>query len=63
MQELKRLEQSIADDNRVASVTSDVDTLFELAREGENVEPEIQRELKSYSELIERIETKMLLSG
>jgi peptide chain release factor 2 len=63
MQERKRLEQSIADDDRMASVTSDLDTLFELAREGENVEREIQRELKSYSELIERIETKMLLSG
>jgi peptide chain release factor 2 len=62
MQERKRLEQSIADDVRVASTTSDLDTLFELAREGENVEPEIQRELKSYSEMLERIETKMLLS-
>jgi len=62
MQERKRLEQTIADDSRVASTTSDLDTLFELAREGENVEPEIQRELKSYSELLERIETKMLLS-
>jgi peptide chain release factor 2 len=63
MQQRKRLEETIADDERVGAVTSDLDTLFELAREGEKVEPEIQRELKSYSELLERIETKMLLSG
>jgi peptide chain release factor 2 len=63
MQERKRVEQAIADDARVASVTSDLDTLFELAREGENVEREIQRELGSYSQLLEKIETKMLLSG
>jgi peptide chain release factor 2 len=63
MQERKRLEQSIADDARVAAVTSDLDTLFELAREGESVESEIERELGSYAELLERIETKMLLSG
>ena len=63
MRERKRLEESIADDERVASVTSDLDTLFELAREGENVERDIQRELGGYSELLEKIETKMLLSG
>jgi peptide chain release factor 2 len=63
MQQRKRLEETIADDERVGAVTSDLDTLFELAREGEKVEPEIQRELKSYSELLERIETKMLLAG
>jgi peptide chain release factor 2 len=63
MQERKRLEQSINDDDRVASVTSDLDTLFELAKEGESVETDIQRELRSYSQLLERIETKMLLSG
>jgi peptide chain release factor 2 len=63
MQQRKRLEQSIADDARVASQMSDLDTLFELAREGENVEPEIQRELRSYAHLLEAIETKMLLAG
>jgi peptide chain release factor 2 len=63
MQERKRLEESITEDARVAALTSDLDTLFELAREGENVDGDIQRELRSYAELLERIETKMLLSG
>ncbi len=63
MQQRKRLEQSIADDERIASVMSDLDTLFDLAREGESVEPEIQRELRSYAQLIEALEIKMLLAG
>ena len=37
MQERKRLEQAIADEAEVARLTSDLDTLFELGREGENV--------------------------
>jgi peptide chain release factor 2 len=63
MQERKRLEQTIADDARVTSLTSDLDTLFELAREGEKVEDDIARDLKSYSAVLEKIETAMLLSG
>ena len=63
MQDRKRLEQSIADAEEVARLTSDLDTLFELAREGENVDAEIRRDLKSYGELLERLETAMLLSG
>ncbi|HXK03651.1 MAG TPA: peptide chain release factor 2 [Verrucomicrobiae bacterium] len=63
MQERKRLEQSIANDDRVRALTDDLDTLFELAREGEKVEPDIERELKPYGELLEKLETTMLLSG
>ena len=63
MQERKRLEQSIADDQRIAAITSDLDTLFELAREGEDVNGDIAREMKSFSELLEKVETAMLLSG
>jgi peptide chain release factor 2 len=63
MQERKRLEQSLADEQRIATITSDIDTLFELAREGEDVTGDIARELKSFSELLEKVETAMLLSG
>ena len=63
MQERKRLEQSIGNDDRIRSMTDDLDTLFELAREGENVNGDIERDLKTYGELIERLETEMLLSG
>ncbi len=63
MQDRKRLEESIEDDGRIASLTSDLDTLFELGREGEDVSGEIERSLKPYSELLEKLETEMLLSG
>jgi peptide chain release factor 2 len=42
---------------------SDLDTLFELAREGENVGGEIERELRGFSGRLEQLETEMLLSG
>ena len=45
-------------------MTDDLDTLFELAREGEKVERDIQRELKLVrASCWRRLETKMLLSG
>jgi len=63
MQGRKRLEEAIANDDRVRSMTDDLDTLFELANEGEPVIPDITRDLKTYAETIERLETAMLLSG
>jgi len=63
MQERKRLEQTIGNAQRIASWTSDLDTLFELAREGEDVNGDIDRELKSFAQFVERVETAMLLSG
>ena len=63
MQERKKLEQAIANDERIRSMTDDLDTLFELAREGENVQADIERDSKFYAELLERLETSMLLSG
>ncbi len=63
MQDRKRLEESIGNDGRIRSMTEDLDTLFELGREGESVGPDIEREMKSYGELLDRLETAMLLSG
>jgi peptide chain release factor 2 len=63
MQERKRLEQAIADSASVASTTSDIDTLFELSREGEHVTSEIEREIKTLNQRLEQLETGMLLSG
>jgi peptide chain release factor 2 len=37
--------------------------MFELAREGESVLPDIERDLKSARELVDKLETAMLLSG
>ncbi|MGD0200342.1 MAG: peptide chain release factor 2 [Bryobacteraceae bacterium] len=63
LRERKRLEQALADDARVAIMTSDLDTLFELQREGESVAGEIGQELKRFSERLEKLETEMLLAG
>ena len=63
MQERKRLEEQIDQDANIASLTSDLDTLFELAREGENVNGDIEREIRSFGGQLARLEDKMLLSG
>jgi peptide chain release factor 2 len=63
MQDRKRLEEAIANDERVRALTEDLDTLLELAREGEDVTGDIERDLRPYAELIEQLETAMLLSG
>ena len=63
MQDRKRLEQGLAEVTEVARMTSDLDTLFELGREGEDVTAELERELKVFSERLETLETGMLLSG
>jgi peptide chain release factor 2 len=63
MQERKRLEQSIAEEAEVARLTSDLDTLFELGREGENVAADLDREMQRFSERLEVLETGMLLNG
>jgi peptide chain release factor 2 len=63
MQERKRLEQGLADGIEVARLTSDLDTMFELAREGEDVLPDIRRDMKHFEERLETLETAMLLSG
>jgi len=63
MQERKRLEQAIGDEAEVARLTSDLDTLFELGREGENVTADLDREIQRFSERLEVLETGMLLNG
>ncbi len=63
MQERKRLEEGIENDEKVRAQTEDLDTLFELAREGEDTLSEIEKELKPYEEHIAALETGMLLSG
>src|SRR5258708_5023133 len=63
MKDRKRLEEAIDSDRHISSLTSDLDTLFELAREGEKVDGEIAASVKSYAELLDKLETQMLLSG
>jgi peptide chain release factor 2 len=63
MQVRKRLEESVAKDERIRGMTDDLDTLFELAREGEDVAADLAREIRQYHEFLEGVETSMLLSG
>jgi peptide chain release factor 2 len=63
MQQRKRLEEAIQNSSSVAASTSDIDTLFELAREGENVNGDLEREIRAFQVRLEELETGMLLSG
>ena len=63
MQERKRLEEQITQDQKIASQTSDLETLFELAREGENVNGDLEKEIRALATHLEALENQMLLSG
>ena len=63
MQERKRLEQSLADERQIAGAASDLETLFELGKEGEDVAAELDREMKALAARLEQLETGMLLGG
>ncbi|MBV9225722.1 MAG: peptide chain release factor 2 [Acidobacteriaceae bacterium] len=63
MQHRKRLEEAIGSFQAVVSATSDIDTLFELAREGEQVNGDLEREIRAFGDKLDQLETGMLLSG
>ena len=47
MQDRKRLEEQVAQDAKISCMISDLDTLFELGREGENIARDLEREIKT----------------
>ena len=63
MQDRKRLEEQVEQDAKISGLVSDVETLFELGREGEDVTKDIERELKNLTGYLSQLETAMLLSG
>jgi peptide chain release factor 2 len=63
MQERKRLEEAIESDLRIGRSIDDLDTMFELAREGEDMHADIERDLRNARDLVDKLETQMLLSG
>jgi peptide chain release factor 2 len=63
MQDRKRLQEQVGQDEKITAIASDLDTLFELAREGENVTADLERALKELSGYLEKLETQMLLGG
>jgi peptide chain release factor 2 len=62
MRERKRLETLLADEAELTRRNGEVEAYFELGREGEAVEAELERELKSLSDYIEVLESKTMLS-
>ncbi len=63
MRERKRLEGLLADDTELKRHASDVEAYFDLAREGEAVEPELAAEIAKTEAFAEQLETKTMLSG
>jgi peptide chain release factor 2 len=63
MRDRKRIEAQLEMDSQIVRRTGDIDAYFELAREGESIEPELEREIKSLSEYVEDLETRTMLSG
>src|SRR5580698_5577247 len=63
MRARKRLEGQLAMENELVRRTGDIDAYFELANEGEAVQPELEREIKSLSEFVEQMESRTPLSG
>ena len=63
MREKKRLEGMLSTEADLARRTGDIAAYFDLAREGENVEADLRREMDSLRERVDRLETETLLSG
>ncbi len=63
MRERKRLEGAVSLEGDLGRRTEDIGAYFDLAREGENVAADLQRDLDALNELVDRVETETLLSG
>jgi peptide chain release factor 2 len=63
MRDRKRLEALIADDNELVRRTGDIDAYFELAREGEDVLADLERDIKALATFAEELEARTMLSG
>jgi peptide chain release factor 2 len=63
MRDRKRLEALVADDEQLVRRTGDIEAYFELAREGEDVLADLEREIKSLAAFAEELEARTMLSG
>jgi len=63
MRERKRIEASLASEADLGRRTQDVEAYFELAREGEDVENDLRRDVENLQAAVERLETQTLLAG
>jgi peptide chain release factor 2 len=63
MRERKRLETLLADEAELTRRTDDIEAYFELAREGEDTEADIAREIPALVDFADALESKTMLSG
>ncbi|RZU39835.1 peptide chain release factor 2 [Edaphobacter modestus] len=62
MRERKRIENLLADDSELARRADDIEAYFELAREGEDTEADLAREIPALVQFAEQLESKTMLS-
>ena len=63
MRERKRIEGALANDTDLSRRVQDIEAYFELAREGENVDQDLRREIANLRAVVDKLETQTLLSG
>jgi peptide chain release factor 2 len=63
MRDRKRLETLLHDDDEMVRRVDEITTYFELAREGEDVLAELEREIASLTAFNEELEARTMLSG
>ena len=63
MRQKKRLENVLATEADLVRRGEDISAYFDLGHEGENVEPDLRREIDALQSLVDRLETESLLSG
>ena len=62
MRERKRIENLLADDTELARRSDDIEAYFELAKEGEDTEADLAREIPSLVDFVDKLESKTMLS-
>ena len=63
MRDRKRLEMLVSDDAALESRVADIEAYFELAREGEDVLAELEKDIDGLRFFAEELEAKTMLSG
>jgi len=63
MREKKRIDTQLADDAELERRTGDVDAYFDLAREGEAVEADLEKEINALRDHVDKLEFRTMLSG
>jgi len=63
MRDKKRLESQVAADEELVRRTGDIDAYIELAREGEDVLADLERDIKDLSVFAEDLEARTMLNG